>query len=248
MPLTPVASLEARTVIHNLLNSDNKEPDYTGTASVLYTFPPVAKVGMLERDAKKANIDYQINYKDTSNGFSTKRLGFKKSAYKVIINKTDSKIIGAHLLGHHVDEVINIFALAIRNGFTVDKLKDNLWSFPSVSDGIDDMLDIKEKKEKGVEMKQDKDIFLEKIQTKLKNLENDLEKLKDNPESSEKQEKEKYEEEMNKILEKKSQLKEKLYELKNSGESKWSNLSSTFEDNLQKIETAFSNFKKKFNV
>ncbi len=68
-------------------------------------------------------------------------MGLKRSAYKIIIRKADSRIIGAHLLGHHVDEVINIFAMAIRNRFTAEKLKDNLWSFPSVNDMIDNMLD-----------------------------------------------------------------------------------------------------------
>ncbi|MCF7859770.1 MAG: NAD(P)/FAD-dependent oxidoreductase [Candidatus Cloacimonetes bacterium] len=142
IPLTPVASLEARTVIHNILNNDNRKPDYTGTPSVLYTFPPLARTGLLVEDAENENIDYQISYGDTSNDFSTRRLGLKKSAYKILIDKNDSKIIGAHLLGHHVDEVINIFGLAIRNNFTVQKLKDNIWSFPSVGDIINNMLDI----------------------------------------------------------------------------------------------------------
>lgn len=142
LALTPVASLEARIVIHNILNNDNKTPDYTGTASVLYTLPPLAKVGMLEAEAKKNNIDYLVSFADTSKMLSTKRLGLKISAYKIIIRKDDSTIIGANLLGHHVDEVINLFALAIKNGITADRLKETIWSYPSVSDVLDDMLKI----------------------------------------------------------------------------------------------------------
>lgn len=142
LPLTPVASLEARILIHNLLNDDHKTPDYSGTASVLYTFPPLARVGMLEEEAKDKNIDYLVSYADTSEMLSTQRLALKISAYKIIIRKDNSLILGAHLLGHHVDEVINLFALAIRNKFTVERLKDNIWSFPSVSDALDDMLKI----------------------------------------------------------------------------------------------------------
>lgn len=142
LPLTPIASLEARVVTHNILNLHKKTPDYTGTASVLYAFPPLARVGMLEAEAKKNNIDYLLSFADTSDGESTQRLALKISAFKVIIKKDDSTILGAHLLGHHVDEVINLFALAIRNGITVDKLKETIWSYPSVSDVLDDMLDI----------------------------------------------------------------------------------------------------------
>jgi len=142
LPLTPVASLEARTVIHNILNTDKKTPDYAGTASVLYTFPPLAKVGMLEAEAKTHKIDYLLSFADTSDTLTTQRLALKTSAYKIVIRKDNLQIIGAHLLGHHVDEVINLFALAIRHGFPIEKLKDNLWSFPSVSDVLDEMLKI----------------------------------------------------------------------------------------------------------
>ena len=45
-------------------------------------------------------------------------------------------------MGHHVDEVINLFALAIKNGITADRLKETIWSYPSVSDVLDDMLKI----------------------------------------------------------------------------------------------------------
>ncbi|MDD3562778.1 MAG: NAD(P)/FAD-dependent oxidoreductase [Candidatus Cloacimonetes bacterium] len=140
LPLTSIASLEAKIVIHNILNHDKKIPNYAGTASALFTFPPLARVGMLEADAKRHHIDYRVSFGDTSDLDSTKRLALKVSAYKIIIKKDDSTIIGAHLLGHHVDEVINLFALAIRNGLTVDDLKETIWSYPSVSDVLDDML------------------------------------------------------------------------------------------------------------
>ena len=142
LPLTPIASLESRIVVHNILNHDKKTPDYTGTASVLYTFPPLARVGMLESEAKKKNLDYVVSFGDTSDQESTQRLALKISAYKIIIKKDDSTVIGAHLLGHHVDEVINLFALAIRSGITVDRLKETIWSYPSVSDVLDDMLQL----------------------------------------------------------------------------------------------------------
>lgn len=140
LPLTPVATLEARILIDNLLNDKKQVPNYAGTPSVLFTFPPLARVGMLEADAEKQGIDYSVSFGDTSEMYSTKRLGLKVSGYKIIVRKDNSKIIGAHLLGHHVDEVINLFALAIRNEFSVERLKDNLWSYPSVSDSLDEML------------------------------------------------------------------------------------------------------------
>lgn len=142
LPLTPVASLEAKVVIHNILEDDMTSPNYAGTTSVLYTFPLLARVGMLEEEAKNNNIDFWVKYSNTSKSTSTQRLALDRSGYKVLINKNNSKIIGAHLLGHHVEEVINIFSIAIRKGLTAEELRETIWSYPSVSDTLDDILDL----------------------------------------------------------------------------------------------------------
>ncbi len=142
LPLTPVASLEAKVVIHNILEDDMISPNYAGTTSVLYTFPLLARVGMLEEEAKNNNIDFWVKYSNTSKSTSTQRLALDRSGYKVLINKNNSKIIGAHLLGHHVEEVINIFSIAIRKGLTAEELRETIWSYPSVSDTLDDILDL----------------------------------------------------------------------------------------------------------
>lgn len=134
--------MESKVVINNILEDIKISPNYTGTTSVLYTFPPLARVGMLEEDAKSNNINYYVKYADTSNSTSTQRLALDTSGYKVFFNKDNSKIIGAHLLGHHVEEVINIFSIAIRSGITASELRENIWTYPSVSDTLDDMLDV----------------------------------------------------------------------------------------------------------
>ena len=41
------------------------------------------------------------------------------------------RILGAHLLGPHADETINVFALAMRFGITADQFKQMLWAYPT---------------------------------------------------------------------------------------------------------------------
>ena len=48
------------------------------------------------------------------------------SAFKVLVEEGTGRIIGAHLLGPGSDETINLFALAMRNGITADRLADAL--------------------------------------------------------------------------------------------------------------------------
>lgn len=52
-PLTPVASLEGQVVAANLLEGNLEINDYTGVPSVVFTIPELARVGLLEGDAKE---------------------------------------------------------------------------------------------------------------------------------------------------------------------------------------------------
>jgi glutathione reductase (NADPH) len=50
------------------------------------------------------------------------------------------RILGAHLLGTHAEEIINIFALAIRLGLNTTDIKDAILSYPTKSSDIGYML------------------------------------------------------------------------------------------------------------
>ena len=49
-------------------------------------------------------------------------------------------ILGAHLFGPHAEEVINLFAVAIRTGLTTKALKGILYTYPTSSSDISYML------------------------------------------------------------------------------------------------------------
>jgi glutathione reductase (NADPH) len=64
----------------------------------------------------------------------------KYSGYKVLIEEGSNRILGAHLLGPHAEETINIFALAMRFGLTTDQLKEMRYTYPSHSDDVSYMI------------------------------------------------------------------------------------------------------------
>jgi glutathione reductase (NADPH) len=154
LPLTPVASYEGKIVASNLLQGNHLKPNYKGIPSVVFTIPPLSSVGMLEEEAKEKGLKYKINHQNTSNWYSSKRINEKFSAFKVLIeesseyddgdsdddNTENNKILGAHILGHNSEEVINIFALAIRLDLSKEKIKDMLFSYPTNSYDINYML------------------------------------------------------------------------------------------------------------
>ncbi|MBD3243665.1 MAG: NAD(P)/FAD-dependent oxidoreductase, partial [Chitinivibrionales bacterium] len=129
--LTPVAEIEGKTVGRNLVDGNTVIPDYTAVPSVVFTHPSLASVG--ERQSADTGPDVGVVFQDTSTKLISRRLGLNASAIKILFDKDTRRIRGAHLLGHNVDEVINIFALAIRTGMTLDELKQIPWTFPSVT-------------------------------------------------------------------------------------------------------------------
>jgi glutathione reductase (NADPH) len=63
------------------------------------------------------------------------------SGFKVLIEEGSNRILGAHILGPHAEEVINIFSIAIRLGLTAKHLNDPiLYAYPTNSSDVVYML------------------------------------------------------------------------------------------------------------
>ncbi len=108
--------------------------------SILFTIPPVAMVGMDERTADERGFLYRVNTGDASTWYSSRRLGGTIAGYKVLIENETDHIFGAHVLGPHADEIINVFALAIRAGVTAMELAETIFAYPTGASEITYML------------------------------------------------------------------------------------------------------------
>jgi glutathione reductase (NADPH) len=49
-------------------------------------------------------------------------------------------ILGAHLVGPHAEETINLFALAVRHGITAKALRATMFAYPTGASDIGAML------------------------------------------------------------------------------------------------------------
>lgn len=129
--LTPVALMEAELLANNLAGNDDQEVDYSGIPSVLFTHPMLARTGFLEAECREQGLDFEKRFVDASKWASYQRIGEKPAAVKLLWEKQTGRILGAHMLGHGADEVINIFSLAIQKAIARKDLIDVVWSYPS---------------------------------------------------------------------------------------------------------------------
>ena len=139
-PLTPVSSHDAKVVAANLLEGNHLQPDYRGVPSVAFSIPPIAAVGLTETAAREQNRRFRINAERVPDWYSARRLAEPVYGFKVLIEEDTDLILGAHLVGPHADEVINILGLAIRHGLTATQLKSTMFAYPTGASDIGYML------------------------------------------------------------------------------------------------------------
>lgn len=141
LPLTPLSHYESLIVASQLLDEkEKKELDYPPQPSVVFTLPNLASIGVSEKEANTKNLDVIIKKKDATTWYSAKHLNAKVYAFKTIIDKKSGKILGAHLIGSGIDEIINLFSLAMANNLTANDLKKTIYAYPTWGIDIKSML------------------------------------------------------------------------------------------------------------
>jgi glutathione reductase (NADPH) len=95
---------------------------------------------MSEADARKSGLAVHMKCERASTWFTARQAAEPVYGYKTLVEEGSGRIAGAHLVGPHADEVINLFALAIRHGFTADVLKSTVFAYPTGASDIGYML------------------------------------------------------------------------------------------------------------
>lgn len=134
--LSPVATHEGRVVGHNIVNGPSQKPDYFAAPSAVYTVPALSSVGLTEQEARDAGLNIRVSVNDMTSWFSAKSYGETVAWAKVLIDEDTDQFVGAQMVGHHGEELIHIFALAIRHGISATALKDSPMAFPTFASDV----------------------------------------------------------------------------------------------------------------
>jgi glutathione reductase (NADPH) len=137
---TPVAVMQGAVVVTNLRHGNTRTPNYQGVPSVVFTTPPLARVGLTEAAASAQGLKFTTRHEDTSGWFSSRRLRLRHTGFKTLIEDGTGRLLGAHLLGSHAEEIINIFGLAIRHELLASDLSHMVYSYPTSASDVSFML------------------------------------------------------------------------------------------------------------
>jgi glutathione reductase (NADPH) len=131
--LSPLATYEGRIVGQNIVNGPTEKPDYRVVPSAVYTVPALSTVGLSEAEAREQGIDIAVTTADMAGWFSTKTYAETTAWSKVLVDRQSDRIVGAHIVGHQGEELIHLFALAMRHDISASDLKNALYAFPTFS-------------------------------------------------------------------------------------------------------------------
>ena len=135
-PLTPVAGMQGRIAATNLLTGNTRKPNYLGIPTVVFTTPPLVAVGLDEETAQEQGLSFTTHQEDTSGWYSSRRVALAHTGFKALVEDGTDRILGAHLLGINAEEIVNIFALAIRTGLSAHELKEMVFTYPTSASDV----------------------------------------------------------------------------------------------------------------
>jgi glutathione reductase (NADPH) len=138
--LSPIATYEGRIVGRNIVDGPSVKPDYSVLPSCVYTVPALATVGLTEAEALAANPDIKVSTNDMSGWFSGKSYAETVAWAKVLVDEDKDQIVGAHMIGHQSQELIHLFAMAMRHGIPASALKDDMFAYPTFSSDVKNLI------------------------------------------------------------------------------------------------------------
>ena len=133
--LAHVASAEAIHCVEHICGLIPDAVDYSTIPSCVFTSPEVASVGMTEQQAREKGIEYKVGrFPFTASGKAT-AAGDRDGFVKLIFDESE-KLIGAHMVGATVTEMLGEPTLAKRLGITAHAIAKTIHSHPTMHEGI----------------------------------------------------------------------------------------------------------------
>jgi len=135
MYLAPVASTEGIVAIENILGRP-ATMDYSVVPSCVFSIPECASVGLKELEAKEKGFNVKVSKFPFSANGRAQAIGETDGLVKVIGDAGTGKILGAHILGPHADDLIHECALAMKAGLTASEVADMIHAHPTLPEAV----------------------------------------------------------------------------------------------------------------
>ncbi|MBB6227828.1 glutathione reductase (NADPH) [Polymorphobacter multimanifer] len=134
--LTPIAIREGHAFADSVFGNKPWRVDYRCIPSAVFSNPPLGSVGMTEAEARNAFGSARVftsDFRPMRNVLAGRN---ERALYKLVVNPSDDKVVGAHMIGPDAPEILQAVAIAIKAGLTKAQFDDTIALHPTMSEEL----------------------------------------------------------------------------------------------------------------
>ena len=114
----------------------NSKMGYRAFPACVYTSPECASVGLTEEQARERHNDIRVGKFSFRHNGKAMAIGEAEGFVKIISEPRYGEILGVHMLGPHVTDLITEAVVAIKNELTVEELVATIHPHPTLSEVV----------------------------------------------------------------------------------------------------------------
>jgi glutathione reductase (NADPH) len=134
--LTPVAIREGHAFADSVFGENNWQVDYSNVPTAVFSSPEIGTVGMTELEARAQYpaVDiYKVRFKPLKAGLTR---DCETSLLKIIVDCETDRILGIHIFAEEASEMIQVLAIAVRSGATMNDFVSTMAVHPTIGEEI----------------------------------------------------------------------------------------------------------------
>ncbi len=134
--LTPVAIAEGHALADNLFAGGNRSVSYNNIPTAIFCIPPAATAGLTEAEARAAHGDvdiYEARFRPLKHTLSGRQ---ERTFMKLIVEKASDRVVGCHMAGADVPEIVQGIAVAMNCGATKAQFDATIGLHPTAAEEL----------------------------------------------------------------------------------------------------------------
>jgi len=139
LQFTYISLDDSRIILDDMLGEGKRTVNNRGAFSYsVFIDPPFSRVGMSEKEAKDAGIEYKVRNL-LANAIPKAKVLRKTEGLLKAITKADGTILGAALFCAESHEMINFIKLAMDHGIKAEEVRNFIFTHPTMSESLNDL-------------------------------------------------------------------------------------------------------------
>lgn len=134
--LTPVAIREAHAFAETVFGNNPTKVDYGCIPSAVFSHPPLAGVGLTEAQARMQLGSVKIytsDFRPMKNVLANRN---ERALFKLVVDDTDDRIVGAHMIGPDAPELLQVMAVAVKARLRKSQLDECVAIHPTMAEEL----------------------------------------------------------------------------------------------------------------